>query len=77
MKGNSTLRDVDSTNLINAVLDGLPEQAFPNNQNMQSMPGFADKLNDQQIADLVNFLRVQWGGQAADVTPEQIKALRK
>ncbi len=60
MKGNSTLRDVDSTNLINAILDGLPEQAFPNNQYMQSMPGFANKLNDQQISDLVNFLRVQW-----------------
>lgn len=76
MKGNSTLRDKDSTNLINAILDGLPEQAFPNNQNMQSMPGFANKLDDKQIAELANFLRVQWGGQPADITPEQIKALR-
>lgn len=77
MKGNSTLRDVDSTNLINTILDGLPEQPFPNNQSLQSMPGFANKLNDQQISELVNFLRVEWGGQPADITPEHVKALRQ
>ena len=77
MKGNSTLRDTDSTNLINVILDGLPEQQFPNNESMQSMPGFAGKLDDKQIAELVNFLRVEWGGQPADVTPEKIKTHRQ
>lgn len=24
---------------------------------MQPMPGFADKLDDQQVADMVNYLR--------------------
>ena len=77
MKGNSTLRDVDSTNLINAILDGLPEQPFPNNQYMQSMPGFASKLDDKQLSELINFLRVEWGGQPADVSPEMVKAQRQ
>lgn len=76
MKGNSTLRDTDSSNLITVILEGLPEQQFPNNESMQSMPGFAGKLDDQQISNLVNFLRVEWGGQPADVTPEEIKAHR-
>lgn len=77
MKGNATLRQPDSRNLIISVLDGLPAQAFPGGESMQSMPGFANRLNDQQIADMVNYLRVAYGGLPADIKPEQVKALRQ
>ena len=30
------------------------------------MPGFADKLSDDQAAALVNYLRATWGGQKPD-----------
>jgi mono/diheme cytochrome c family protein len=43
---------------------------------MQSMPGFARKLNDKEVADLVNFIRANWGGHPSNVTPEAVKALR-
>lgn len=77
MQNNATLRQPDGRNLIVSVLDGLPAQAFPNGESMQSMPGFADRLNDAQIADMVNYLRVTFGGLPGDITPEQVKALRK
>lgn len=77
MRDNATLRQPDGKNLIVSILDGLPAQQFPGNESMQSMPGFADRLDDAQIAELVNYLRVTWGGLPADITAEQVKALRK
>ena len=76
MRDNATLRQPDGKNLIVSVLDGLPAQQFPGNESKQSMPGFADRLDDAQIAELVNYLRVTWGGLPADITAEQVKALR-
>jgi mono/diheme cytochrome c family protein len=76
MKGNSTLRDINPQNLIVSTLDGIAEQKFPNNVTMQEMPGFARTLSDLEMSQLVNFLRATWGGQAADVSAEQIKAFR-
>jgi mono/diheme cytochrome c family protein len=40
------------------------------------MPGFADKLSDEQAAALVNYLRATWGGQKPDVTAAAVRALR-
>ena len=76
MLNNATLRQPDAKNLIVSVMDGLPAQNFPNGESMQSMPGFGDRLNDEQIAELVNYLRVTWGGLPGDVTVDQVKALR-
>ena len=76
MLNNATLRQPDAKNLIVSVLDGLPAQNFPNGESMQSMPGFGERLNDDQVAELVNYLRVTWGGLPGDVTAEQVKALR-
>jgi len=77
MRDNATLRQPDAINLIVSVLDGLPAQQFPNGESMQSMPAFGERLDDAQVAELVNYLRVTWGGLPADVTAEQVKALRK
>ncbi|MNE95704.1 Gluconate 2-dehydrogenase cytochrome c subunit precursor [compost metagenome] len=77
MRDNATLRQPDAKNLIVSILDGLPAQQFPNGESMQSMPAFGERLDDAQVAELVNYLRVTWGGLPADVTAEQVKALRK
>ncbi|MOA35285.1 Gluconate 2-dehydrogenase cytochrome c subunit precursor [compost metagenome] len=77
MRDNATLRLPDAKNLIVSVLDGLPAQQFPNGESMQSMPAFGERLDDAQVAELVNYLRVTWGGLPADITAEQVKALRK
>ena len=76
MRNNSTLRLADPRNLIVAMLDGIVAENFPHRQSMQAMPGFADKLSDQQAAGLANYLRVVWGGQKPDVTAAAVRALR-
>jgi hypothetical protein len=37
-------------------------QKFSGFERMQAMPGLADKLNNAEIAELVNYLRQTWGG---------------
>jgi mono/diheme cytochrome c family protein len=76
MRGNTTLRLTNPRNLIVSMLDGLPAQNFPHLQNMQTMPGFDDKLTDQQAAELANYLRVSFGGQKPVVTSAAVRALR-
>lgn len=76
MINNSTIRNNDPNNLITAIFDGIPAQAFPNNERMAGMPGFKDKLSDQQTADLVNYLRTKWGGLTADVSVTEIAQYR-
>ena len=76
LKGNSTLRNADSHNLVQVVLHGLEARSFPGGDR-QAMPGFAGELNDEQIAMLANHLRTQWGGQKADVQAADVSSGRK
>jgi mono/diheme cytochrome c family protein len=76
LHGNSTLRLAAPRNLIVAMLDGIGPENFPHRASLQAMPGFADKLSDQQAAELANYLRVVWGGQKPDVTAASVRALR-
>jgi mono/diheme cytochrome c family protein len=59
-----------------ATLDGIGPQNFPHRMSLPGMPGFADKLSDEQAAALVNYLRAAWGGQKPDVTAATVRALR-
>jgi mono/diheme cytochrome c family protein len=77
MLGNSTVRNADPRNLIVSMLDGIERQDFPGLESMQEMPGFASRMNDAELAALANYLRASYGGQAADVTPDAVKALRE
>jgi mono/diheme cytochrome c family protein len=76
LRNNSTLRLADPRNLIVATLDGIGPQNFPHRMSLPTMPGFADKLSDEQAAALVNYLRAAWGGQKPDVTAATVRALR-
>ena len=42
------------------------------------MPAYADKLSDQEIADVTNYIRNSWGNAASAVSAGQVaKARRK
>ena len=63
----------DANDILKVVLFGIPVQ-----DGYIAMPGFGDKLSDQQIADLANYLRSSWGnGAAVNATAAQVAALRK
>jgi len=76
MQGNTVLRQGDSRNLVKAIVDGIREQQFTGFERMQPMPGFADKLDHQQITDMVNYLRQAWGGLPGDLNVQQLAELK-
>lgn len=76
MRDNSTLRQPDSQNLIISILDGLPAQQFSKGESMQSMPAFADRLSDSEIADLVGYLRSTWADLNDNISTKQVQTLR-
>ena len=76
MRGNTTLRQADSRNLLRVIDDGIAEQQFTGFERMQPMPGFADQLDDGQLRDLLNYLRQTWGGLPEDMTAPQVSELR-
>jgi mono/diheme cytochrome c family protein len=65
--------------IIRIVLDGLqgPITVLDKPFN-QAMVPWKDVLNDQEIADVLTYVRQNkaWGNDASAVTPEQVKAIR-
>jgi mono/diheme cytochrome c family protein len=46
-------------------------------QGQRAMPGFADTLSDQQIAEVISYVRTHFGNAYADgVTPAEVAAAR-
>jgi len=54
LDASTSLQADTPTNLIQVVLHGIQE---PANGDLGYMPGFGDSLDDQQIADLLGYLR--------------------
>ncbi|WP_322996072.1 cytochrome c [Castellaniella sp.] len=75
LAGNSTVRNPDPNNLLQVMLHGLGQKDFPDNQGRQAMPGFAGALNDAELAELINYVRVEFGGQQGDVTAKTVAAM--
>jgi mono/diheme cytochrome c family protein len=77
MRTNSSVRLASPRNFLHTVLFGIPEQKFPGLERMQPMSAFADRLDDQQIADLAGWLRSNWGGRLPDVTRDTVAQARR
>lgn len=61
-------------NIIGVVLNGLKNKNSPE----LSMPSFASRLDNQQIADISNYVRTAWKNQSkADATAVQVQRQRK
>lgn len=76
LAGNPVLQSADATSLIHIVLKGGTLPATHSAPSTFSMPPFAWRLSDQEVADVVNFIRSSWGNQASAVKPGDVAALR-
>ncbi len=55
---NTSITSKYPDNLIHVILDGISD---PPTRHLGYMPGFADSLDDDQITELVTYLRAQFG----------------
>lgn len=77
LAGNSVLRSDDVTSLVHIVLAGFTVPATHAAPSTFTMPPFADRLSDQEVADVVNFIRSSWGnGAKENATAEDVAKLR-
>jgi mono/diheme cytochrome c family protein len=72
LAGNGVVLASDPADILKVVLHGVPAQG-----KYVPMPAFAGQLNDQQVADLANYLRTSWGnGAPANTTAAMAERLR-
>lgn len=76
MKTNSSLRLASPNNFLKTVVHGLPEQRLPGLERFQPMPGFSDRLSDDEIAALSNWMRATWGGNPPTIDAKGVAAAR-
>ena len=63
--------------ILHGVMGPIKVNGQPFNTPAPMMPGQAATLSDVQIADVLTFVRAEFGGGASEVTPDQVKAIRE
>jgi len=74
---DAVLQQSDPTGVLHLILSGTQIGVSASRPSALSMPSFAWKLSDQEIADVSTFIRNSWGNQASAVGPADVSALRK
>lgn len=77
LAGNPVLQTADATSLINIVLNGGTLPATHTAPSTFTMPAFAWRLSDQEVADVVSFVRGSWGNTASAISAAQVADIRK
>ena len=77
LAGNPTVLDKDPSSLINIVLNGSAPLVVKGNPAPYRMPQYRAQLTNQQIADVVTFIRNGWGNNAPPVSASEVADLRK
>ena len=65
-----------SASLIRIVIDGARTAATEAAPTGPGMPSYAWRLNDQQMAAVLTFVRNSWGNAAPPVSEGQVKSAR-
>ena len=76
LAGNPVVLDQDPSSLVNLTLNGSLRVVTSGKPHAYGMPFFRVLRNDQQIADVLTFVRKSWGNNAPAVTPEQVAKIR-
>jgi mono/diheme cytochrome c family protein len=76
LAGNPAVLDPNASSLVNLVLNGAEPLVVKGVPDAYRMPQFRVQLNDEQIAEVLSFVRGSWGNDAAAVSTDQVKKLR-
>ena len=77
IKGNTGVHADDPTSLARLVLEGARSARTGDRPEGFAMPGFAGKLTDAEIADVITYIRSSFGNQAAAVSTDKVADVRK
>jgi thiosulfate dehydrogenase len=72
---NPTVSSPDPVTLVHITLTGWQTAQTATHPRVWTMPAFA-RLSDQEVAEILSFLRSSWGNNAKPVTPSAVAKLR-
>ena len=76
LPGNANLQSSDASSTLRIILDGAETVTTPRAPNKGSMPAYAARMTDQEIADVATYIRNAWGNAAPAVTAEHVAKAR-
>nr|WP_261765989.1 cytochrome c [Acetobacter oeni] len=77
LAGNPVVMNPAPDSLIQIVLAGSTLPAMRSSPTTFVMPGFGKTMTDQQVADVVSFIRASWGNDTGPISKENVRRLRK
>ncbi|WP_206059715.1 cytochrome c [Novacetimonas cocois] len=77
LAGNPVVNDPDPASLLHIVLTGATIPGTHVEPTHYTMPSFGDRLSDQEVADILTFIRSGWGNHASSIDAEQVGKFRK
>jgi mono/diheme cytochrome c family protein len=77
LAGSAAAQQGDATSVVHLILAGSRNAPTPTRPSTFSMPSFAWKLDDQQIADVATYVRNSWGNSAPAVSAQSVAEMRK
>lgn len=75
LAGNPAVTAKDPATLLHITLTGWQTASTAAHPRVFTMPGFA-RLNDQELAEIISFVRASWGNGGDKVSAAQVKAMR-
>lgn len=75
LAGNPTVNAADASTLVHITLTGWKTAETETHKRVYTMPGFA-RLGDEEIAEILTFVRASWGNTGASVAAATVKAAR-
>lgn len=75
--GNAVSQQADPTGVLHIILAGDRTGVTSLRPTPLSMPSFAWKLTDQEIADVATYVRNSWGNRAQPVSAKQVGEMRR
>jgi mono/diheme cytochrome c family protein len=77
LAGNPVVQAGDPRSLISIVLDGSQTPRTARTPAQFTMPRFAWRLSDQDVADVVDFVRTSWGNSASSTSSADVARIRE
>ena len=75
--GNPNVLESNASSLINVTLNGAGDLVLSGIPAPYRMPAYRNELNDQQIAEILTFVRGGWNNAAGSVSAAEVKKLRE
>jgi mono/diheme cytochrome c family protein len=77
LAGNPVIMDADPSSLINLTLNGSLRVIAAQGPDVNDMPYFRQLLSDEEIADVITYIRSSWGHNGSAVSSAQVSEIRE